>query len=345
MEFINNYKAMIRETFELRSFKRMNVVMAVFCGITAIPLMLIYAIVTLIYGALLILHLFLDTPADYIFRFLKREGKDVQNGTQAIMYLIGFPLVFILKFATGLLTFVLFIFHMLSTLLGFLATFGGVTISPFILYPSSRTEPRETKKYGKGGMIAYMVIAYVLIVATLVCVSLTAVRAINVSKMDSPFVATITDVEKALEKAEDEYTDEQMALYEDVKDELEEYIKDEDEITASKKKLNKVDKAVTGYMKELLPEEKDTFATIYNSNKSDYDKETNTLTMFIIIDAVIIAVYWGFFIGYVIAFFRCKKVAVAAETAEAGGAVEAAPAVESLPEVETADVEDYSVEI
>lgn len=147
MDFISIYKDMVKDTLTFRNYKRMTLVSAIFAGIVVIPFSLIYALTMLVYGLLAIWHKMINAPTDYLLAFVKGEGKDVKHATQAVVYLIGFPLIFILKAITCFIVFTMGILHFVASVAGYIATLGGMTFSPFILDPADRTAAEEGDIY------------------------------------------------------------------------------------------------------------------------------------------------------------------------------------------------------
>ncbi len=167
MELSKIYKDLVRESCLFRTFNRMAFLPAAICFLIALPFILVYIAGLLVYGSILILFRLLNAPTDYIHAFLKSEGKDVQHITQAVIYAIGFPAIFALKFLTGFLVFILFIVHMLVSIVGFVATLGGITFAPFLLDPVDRTVERDESEYSQVPLTCFIALGLVLLVLSL----------------------------------------------------------------------------------------------------------------------------------------------------------------------------------
>ncbi len=167
MELSKIYKDLVRESCLFRTFNRMAFLPAAICFLIALPFILVYVAGLLIYGSILILFKLLNAPTDYIHGFLKSEGKEVRHLTQAVIYAIGFPAIFALKFLTGFLVFILFIVHMLVSIIGFVATLGGITFAPFLLDPVDRTVERDESEYSQVPLTCFIAFGMVLLVLSL----------------------------------------------------------------------------------------------------------------------------------------------------------------------------------
>ncbi len=156
MEILDIYKALVKETFTFKNFKRMGGNKALLSTIAVFPFILIYTLTLLQYGVLIILYKFINTPCDYLNLFLKSESKDVKAATQVIIYLIGFPLVFAIKAISAFLFFGMFILHFVANILGYFATIGGITFSPFIFNAKDRelSQKKENFKYFSSSLFA-----------------------------------------------------------------------------------------------------------------------------------------------------------------------------------------------
>ena len=163
MDLIQSYLELVKETFTLRNYKRMNTACAVLSAIVMFPVLLSYAVGMLVYGLFLIVHKLVSIPADYLMNFVKGEGKDVQHATQAVMYLIGFPIIFILKVIVALLTFVIGILHFGVSVDGYVAMLGGITFSPFVLTPVDRTKSEKAPNYTSSAVILFVIFGLFLL--------------------------------------------------------------------------------------------------------------------------------------------------------------------------------------
>ncbi len=160
MQLLDIYKALLSDSLTLKNYKRMSKFAAILCAILLLPFIALYACVMALYGLALIAKKIIDSPTDYLLSFVKDEGRDVKHATQAVIYLIGFPLIFALKALTCALVFVIFVTHFAASLIGYIATLGGMKFSPFLIDETDRKSAAATAgKYGKAGVIVFILIA------------------------------------------------------------------------------------------------------------------------------------------------------------------------------------------
>ncbi len=167
MNLLEIYKDLVKESLLFRSFKRLGVLPRNLCFIIVLSFIVLYFIGMLYYGLILVCHKLINAPADYIMSFIKTEGREVKHATQAIVYFIGFPSVFALKFVTGFVILALFIVHIFVSIIGFVATLGGITFSPFLMDPVDRFAIRENKKYRPTPLVLFIVIGVLLLLVAI----------------------------------------------------------------------------------------------------------------------------------------------------------------------------------
>lgn len=164
MELTKTYLDLVKETFALRNYKRMNVACAILSAIVMIPFIFQYVAYMLIYGMFVIAHRLVSTPADYLMSFIRNEGKDVRHAPQTVMYIFGFPLVLIGKALATFIVFIIGILHFLSSVEGYLATLGGITFSPFVLTPVDRTKSEQKPAYRLAPVVLFVVLGLFLLI-------------------------------------------------------------------------------------------------------------------------------------------------------------------------------------
>ncbi len=167
MDLFGIYTDFVKEVLSFRNYRRMSVLKAILSALVVIPFIIGFIFLMLIYGLILIMYKFINAPTDFLYSFLKQEGKEVKHGTQAVMYLIAFPLIFMLKVIFGMLILILFFVHMFATLIGFVATLGGITFSPFLLDPADRKAKRSPKPFRTSVTTVFVTIGLILFVLVL----------------------------------------------------------------------------------------------------------------------------------------------------------------------------------
>ncbi len=162
MELFDIYKALLSEVGSCRSYRRMNFPLAILCALAVAPFILIFAVLLAVYGLILILNKFLNAPTDYLYSFVKQESQEVKHGTQAVIYFVAFPTIFLLKLLLSLLVFFVFVVHFVTSIIGFFATLGGITFCPFLLDKTDRSVARQSARYATSVVVVFVVLALLL---------------------------------------------------------------------------------------------------------------------------------------------------------------------------------------
>ncbi len=138
MNLSKTYFDLVKESTRLRAFRGAGILQGIFLAIALLPFILIYAVDMLIYGALIVTFKLLSTPFDYLHNFVKSEGESVKHATQAVIYFASFPLLLFIKFIMAFTVLFLCIAHLIVSAIGYIASFGGIKFSPFLLDEADR---------------------------------------------------------------------------------------------------------------------------------------------------------------------------------------------------------------
>ncbi len=163
MNLFENYKALVKETFLVKNFKKLSVAEIVFVSIILSPFIAAYAALLIGYGAILVLYRFISAPVDFLLDFIHVEGKEVKHATQAIVYFVCLPFVFFLKVFLSFLMFELFVVHAITSLVGYIATFGGISFYPFLLSQGDRFTSYDTKPFKNGLVLTFIVLGLIFV--------------------------------------------------------------------------------------------------------------------------------------------------------------------------------------
>ncbi len=204
MDFLGCYKNLIIEVFLFRNYKRMDIILAILCAICVSPFIIIFVSLLLLYGGIIILLEFFEGPLKYLHSFLKQEGQDVSPAAQFIIYFIGFPLIFTLKTVVSLFTFILFIVHLLSIVMGYYATLGGLEMNLFITNNVDLNKKYDLVDYKRGLIITFILIVICTFTISNICnmvsesVSMTKAEAFTIFKSNINYIPSnlLTSEEK-----------------------------------------------------------------------------------------------------------------------------------------------------
>ncbi len=169
MNYELKMRALIKEAFKFKKYKKMNLLFKILTIILEIP----FIISSLIFIALFyIAYCFIDLisiSGEYVKTVIRNEGKDVKHATQFIIYFFGFPFVILMTIITSFLNLFLGIYYFFVNIFGEVATLHGFKFQPFI---SSASEDFEInvndKAYSQTILISFFVINYTLIILTII---------------------------------------------------------------------------------------------------------------------------------------------------------------------------------
>lgn len=119
-------------SFSFRTYKKVPLVAAIFAGIILWPVLLLSLLFSLVYYCNAIFLKICTIPLEYLTNLLHDEGKDVKHATQAVIYLIGFPLVFLMNVVRSFLTISLVIQYAIISFLNYLWTLKGFEFHPYL---------------------------------------------------------------------------------------------------------------------------------------------------------------------------------------------------------------------
>ena len=132
MNLFPKIKGLFLEAFSLRKYKPLPMVLRILLFIALSPFWLCGLIATAFYYLIAFLVSVMDYPVDALNGFLKEEGEKRRHGTEVVIYLVGFPMVFFCKAFVILLTTFNFLVYFMATLAYFYASMAGVTWMPFL---------------------------------------------------------------------------------------------------------------------------------------------------------------------------------------------------------------------
>lgn len=137
IDFLGKMATLLKEAFKFKKYRAMNPALAVFTGIFMLPLVAISFLITAILALLCFAFAVLSAPVKYLHGIVNNEGKEVKHATQAIVYLISWPMVFALYLAmSALLVAILPVYAALSITL-YAWSVGGFK---FHLFPHTQDD-------------------------------------------------------------------------------------------------------------------------------------------------------------------------------------------------------------
>ena len=164
MELFNKFKDLVKESLLCKSFKGLSAAKTVLCSIALAPFIVLYVGMLLVYWLFAVLYRFACNQLDYIHTFVTKERAEVRHATEAVIYAIAFPFIFFVKVLAGLLAGVLMFIHFFTSMVGYIATFGGIKFSPFLFDNVDRFKSREAVKHNKSAVTVFIILGLILLV-------------------------------------------------------------------------------------------------------------------------------------------------------------------------------------
>lgn len=163
MNLFNQFKDLVKDSLLCKSYKGMTAAKRVLCIIALAPFIAVYVAMLLAYWMLAVCYRFACNQLEYVHAFIIKERAEVRHATEAVVYAIAFPWIFLMKLISSILSFALMIVHFFTSMIGYVATFGGIKFSPFILDNVDRFKSREAVKHSKA-LVTFIIIALTLLV-------------------------------------------------------------------------------------------------------------------------------------------------------------------------------------
>ena len=134
IDFLTRMATLLKEAFKFKKYKAMHPVWAVFTGIFMLPIVLASFGVIAVLSVLGFVFSFVSYPVKYMHDILNKEGKEVKHATQAILYFISWPWIFLSYALVAVLLFVLIPIYAVLAILTYIWTLGGFKFHLFVNY-------------------------------------------------------------------------------------------------------------------------------------------------------------------------------------------------------------------
>lgn len=124
-DFLNKMVTVLKEAFKFKKYKAMSPALAVFTGILMIPVVLISFVMVAILSVLSFAFAVCYMPIKYLHHTVNTEGQNVKHATQAVIYLISWPIVFFFYVLMSLLVLLIFPAYAAFSFFTYVWTLGG----------------------------------------------------------------------------------------------------------------------------------------------------------------------------------------------------------------------------
>ncbi len=119
-------KQNMMEFLKFKNYHQMHIALAIFSFIVMLPF-IIGAFV--IFGLLSVVYFFfylMGLPAEFLLSFIRQEGKDVKHATQTVIYIIGFPIIFLWYVYMSLSIFLIYVGNIFFEINRYYGSLAGV---------------------------------------------------------------------------------------------------------------------------------------------------------------------------------------------------------------------------
>lgn len=147
--FVGKTTAVLKEAIELKKYKAMPLVLAIFVGIFMLPVAVAGAVCAVLVYVLGYLFSVVSLPVQNLHKLLHDEGQSVKHGTQLLIYLLSWGFVFFNYAALTFLMVTLTVLYSLFTIFTYLCTLGGFKFHLFAAEAEEDLAVEVSGKYNK----------------------------------------------------------------------------------------------------------------------------------------------------------------------------------------------------
>lgn len=131
VNFMERTTVVLKEAFLLKKYKAMPLALAILVGIFMLPVILASSVCALFVYVLGYLFSVVSLPVQNLYKILHQEGQSVKHGTQVVIYLVSWSMVFFGYAALSVFMITLTILYSLFSILTYLWTLGGFRFHVF----------------------------------------------------------------------------------------------------------------------------------------------------------------------------------------------------------------------
>ncbi|HNX16112.1 MAG TPA: hypothetical protein PKO28_01865 [Bacilli bacterium] len=181
----------------LKNYRHMPVFLAILTFIVMLPFIIP---AFFIFGMLSVVYFFfylIGLPAEFLLSFIKQESKDVQHATQAVIYFIGFPVIFFYYVYMSLSIFIIYIGYILFEVAVYYASLTAVPFKPDLVKAADENlgdpvyTPVEGKRFVAQPLVLVLVHTglYFIGLTTLIILVVIAASANNLALATGGYIA------------------------------------------------------------------------------------------------------------------------------------------------------------
>ena len=196
VDFAKGTTALFKEAFKFKKYKAMHPFFAVVAGIFQIPFVLLSFVVAGIVYLFNFLIRILAFPAEQIHGVVRNEKDEVKGGAQTVIYLISWPLIFLLYTLLIFSTFMLNILYIFVSVSTFIWSLGGFRFH-LLLSDAGDIEKNVEGKYNKFIPLFFVLgIGIIVLIYPLVD---TLIYYLTLNELDSNYVFKLLPKDQLVE--------------------------------------------------------------------------------------------------------------------------------------------------
>jgi hypothetical protein len=189
VDFRLRFHSLVDESFSFKKYKALgSKVWAIVAFISVLPVFLVYCLLIALYALNLFFYSLVSSPVDYLDGLMKERGDGLTGAGQFVVYLVSWPLVFMLHVFMSLFSAFFYVQYFLLMVVGFVWTFGGITF-----YPSIATAGEPSKEPVTINKIFAMVVSVANIVIFITCMVLLLVGIALSDDTSGTYILTMGD--------------------------------------------------------------------------------------------------------------------------------------------------------
>lgn len=155
-DYLGKLKALAKEAFTLKKYKAMKPFFAIVTALSLVPVIAASFFLLAVLSVYAFLFKVIKSPIEYLHSIAKKEGEEVKHGTQIVIYLISWPLIFFLYAFSALLLVAITAGYAILSILAYIATLGGFKYHVFINEAEDISIDTHGYKYGKSATINFI---------------------------------------------------------------------------------------------------------------------------------------------------------------------------------------------
>ena len=131
INFVEKATAVLKEAIQLKKYKAMPLVLAIFVGIFMLPVAIISAVFAALVYVLGYLFSVVSLPVQSLHKLMHDEGQNVKTATQFLVYLFSWGFIFTTYASLTFLMIALTVLYSLFAIFTYLWTLGGLKFHLF----------------------------------------------------------------------------------------------------------------------------------------------------------------------------------------------------------------------